>query len=163
MVTIASSATLASDYKTYPVAAAYPSPSTDKMQHPGEFVGSIIAMDVTREGHETETFIYYQAGQAQGHTYVGPLYSAISQYSCTTTWNVASLDQLTAWVKLEQLAAGLRQAYRRQKASARQQGRDQVPALQRLLEATLRAGDQADVHAGAPLLSTPRNHGLTAE
>ncbi|WP_139926514.1 hypothetical protein [Hymenobacter sp. DG01] len=144
-------------------AAATPHFVSGKREHPGEFLGSVVGMDEVKEGYEIETFIYVTAGRAQAHTYSAALYSPLSTYSCTTTWNVASKEQVREWVKLEQLAAGLRQAYRRQLQAAREQGRENVPALQRLLAATQLASDRADAHPSAPLLGVPRNHGLLAQ
>jgi hypothetical protein len=142
------------------VGGAFPTTFPCHVAHPGEFIGSVTAMDASHEGFETETFFYHINGQAQGHVYVAPLYSALSRYSRTTCWPVGSADQLHEWVKLEQLAAGLRQAYRRQRAVARQQNRDHVPALERLLDAAEKASEQADAHAAAPMHGHPRNHGL---
>lgn len=144
------------------VGGAFPKTFPCHVAHPGDFIESVLAMDVSHEGFETETFFFYADGQAQGHVYVAPLYSPLSRYSRTTCWPVASADQLREWVKLEQLAAGLRQAYRRQRAVARQQNRDHVPALERLLVAAEKASERADAHAAAPMYGHPRNHGLRA-
>lgn len=144
-------------------AAAHPYTLSEKREHPGEFLGSIMGMDEVKDGYEMETMVYVSAGQAQAHTYTAPLYSPLSTYSSTTSWNVTSTEHLREWVKLEQLAAGLRQAYRRQKQSALEQNRVNVPALQRLLHATQLASDWADDHPAAPLPGVPRIHGLLAQ
>lgn len=134
--------------------------ATEASNHPGTFLGSIVEADQSRDGYELETFYYHRSGQALAYTYAAPLYSALSVFSSTTTWNVPSEELLRQWVKQEQLAAGLRQAYRNQSAKAQQQGRENVPALQRLLTVSEMATQLADAHTAAPLVKTPEIHGL---
>lgn len=143
------------------VAIAYPKELPGSPPHPGVFIASVLEADgEVPAGQERETFYFFEQGAAYGHRYLAPLLSPLSTYSDTRCWAVESAEQLRAWVQLEQLACGLRVAYRRQAAAAAAHGRREVPALQRLLEATVLASEQADAHSAAPWAGSPRNHNL---